>query len=83
MASGNGTILVLQSLAWLRVPQGGGVGERKRRRTTMFRRKAAASATMLVLKSLAWLWERHEGFAKLFAGMQKVPPSSAGEVRYL
>ena len=52
MAAGNGTMLVLKSLAWLRVPQGGGVGERKRRRTTMFRRKAAASGTMLVLKSL-------------------------------
>ena len=55
MAAGNGTMLVLKSLAWLRVPQGGGVGERKRGRTTMFRRKAAASGPMLVLKSLAWL----------------------------
>ena len=53
MATGNGTMLVLKSLAWLRVPQGGGVGERKRRRTTMFRRKAAGSGTMLVLKSMA------------------------------
>ena len=61
MAAGNGTALVLKSLAWLQAPQGGGVGERKKRRTAMIRRMAAGSGTMLVLTSLARLWAPQGG----------------------